>query len=148
MNISEQINADIKSAMLAKEKEKLEALRAIKSAILLLSTSGGSGQVSNEEIIKSIQKLSKQRKETATLYQTQGREDLAKVELFQAEIIDMYLPKQMSEAEIRSAVKSIIEKVGAVSPADLGKVMGIATKELTGKADGKIISTIAKELLS
>lgn len=145
MSLEEKINADIKAAMLAKEAQKLEALRAIKSAILLLKTSGEA--ITEDAEIKALQKMVKQRKETADLYQKQNRQDLAEVELAQAAVIEKYLPAQMSEDEIREALKQIIAQVGAASPADMGKVMGVATKELSGKADGKTISAIVKQLL-
>jgi uncharacterized protein len=145
MSLEEKINADIKAAMLAKEAQKLEALRAIKSAILLMKTSGEANTEDAE--IKALQKMVKQRKETADLYQKQNRQDLAEVELAQAAVIEKYLPAQMSEDEIREALKQIIAQVGAASPADMGKVMGVATKELSGKADGKTISAIVKQLL-
>ncbi len=146
MALEEKINADIKAAMLAKESAKLEALRAVKSAILLLKTSPEG--YTDETELKALQKMVKQRKETADVYNGQGRADLAEVELAQAAIIEVYLPKQMSEAEIKSEVEKIIASVGASSPADMGKVMGAATKALAGKADGKVVSTIVKELLS
>lgn len=146
MALEEKINADIKAAMLAKESAKLEALRAVKSAILLLKTSPEG--YTDETELKALQKMVKQRKETADVYNGQGRADLAEVELAQAAIIEVYLPKQMSEAEIKSEVEKIIAAVGASSPADMGKVMGAATKALAGKADGKVVSTIVKELLS
>lgn len=146
MALEEKINADIKSAMLAKEAAKLEALRAVKSAILLLKTSPEG--YTDETELKAMQKMVKQRKETADVYKTQNRADLAEVELAQASIIEAYLPKQMSEDEIKAEVVKIIASVGASSPADMGKVMGVASKQLAGKADGKIISTFVKELLS
>lgn len=146
MALEEKINADIKAAMLAKESQKLEALRAIKSAILLLKTSPEG--LTDETELKALQKMVKQRKETAELYKTQNRADLAEVELAQASIIENYLPKQMSEDEIRAEVSKIIVSTGASSPADMGKVMGAATKALAGKADGKTISAVVKELLS
>lgn len=146
MALEDKINADIKAAMLAKEAAKLEALRAVKSAILLLKTSP-EGYTDDTEL-KALQKMVKQRKETADIYKTQGRADLADVELSQAAVIEVYLPKQMSEAEVKSEVAKIIAAVGASSPADMGKVMGAATKQLAGKADGKIISGIVKELLN
>ena len=146
MALEEKINADIKAAMLAKEQGKLEAIRAIKAALLLLRSSGK--PVSEEEEIKAMQKMVKQRKESADIYQQQNRKDLADVELLQISVIEQYLPKQMSEAEIRSAVAQIISQAGAKSPADMGKVMGLATKQLAGKADGKIISGLVKEMLS
>ncbi len=146
MALEEKINADIKSAMLAKESAKLEALRAVKSAILLLKTSPEG--YTDETELKALQKMVKQRKETADVYKGQSRNDLAEVELSQAAIIEAYLPQQMSEEEVRAEIQKVITTVGASSPADMGKVMGVATKQLAGKADGKLISTIVKELLS
>jgi uncharacterized protein YqeY len=146
MALEEKINADIKSAMLAKEAAKLEALRAVKSAILLLKTSAEG--YTDESETKALQKMVKQRKETAEIYKTQSRADLADTELFQAGIIEAYLPKQMSEEEIKAEVAKIIAATGASSPADMGKVMGVATKQLAGKADGKVVSALVKELLS
>lgn len=145
MSLEDKINTDIKAAMLAKETQKLEALRAIKSAILLLKTSGET--ITPEAEIKALQKMVKQRRETAEIYQKQNRPDLAEVELAQAAVIEQYLPAQMSEDEIREALKNIIANLGASSPSDMGKVMGVATKELSGKADGKTISAIVKQLL-
>jgi uncharacterized protein len=145
MSLEEKINADIKAAMLAKEAQKLEALRAVKSAILLLKTSA-EGLTPDSEM-KALLKMVKQRKETADIYKTQNREDLAAVELAQAAVIETYLPKQMSEAELREELKKIIATVGASSAADMGKVMGVATKQFAGKADGKMISALVKELL-
>lgn len=148
MSLTDKINNDIKLAMLAKEKEKLEALRAIKSAILLLSTEKGAPEGVNEEAeLKMLQKLVKQRKEAAEIFKTQGRTDLADVEEFQAKIIEAYLPAQMSEEEIKNAIQQIIAQTGASSAADFGKVMGVAAKQLSGKADGKLISSIAKQML-
>lgn len=146
MALEEKINADIKSAMLAKEASKLEALRAIKSAILLLKTSPEG--LNDDTEMKALLKMVKQRKETADLYVTQNRKDLADVEMAQAAVIEAYLPKQMSEEDVKAEVAKIIASVGATSPADMGKVMGVASKQLAGKADGKLISTIVKELLS
>lgn len=146
MALEEKINADIKTAMLAKEAAKLEALRAVKSAIIILKTSPEGYTDDNE--LKAMQKMVKQRKETAAIYQSQGRQDLADVELFQANIIESYLPKQMSEEDVKAEIAKIIASVGATSPADMGKVMGAASKQLAGKADGKVISMIVKELLS
>jgi uncharacterized protein len=146
MTLEEQINADIKSAMLAKEAAKLEALRAVKSAILLLK-SAPEGLTAESEM-KALNKMVKQRKETAEVYITQNRKDLADVELSQAAIIENYLPKQMTEEELRTEISKIITTLGASSLADLGKVMGMATKQFAGKADGKVVSTIVKELLS
>ena len=146
MALEEKINADIKAAMLAKESAKLEALRAIKSAILLLKTSPEG--LNDDTEMKALQKMVKQRKETADLYVSQNRKDLADTEMAQAAVIEAYLPKQMSEDEIRAEVAKVISSVGASSPADMGKVMGVASKQLAGKADGKVISGIVKELLS
>ena len=146
MALEEKINADIKSAMLAKEASKLEALRAIKSAILLLKTSPEG--LNDDTEMKALLKMVKQRKETADLYVTQNRKDLADVEMAQAAVIEAYLPKQMSEEDVKAEVAKIIISVGASSPADMGKVMGVASKQLAGKADGKLISTIVKELLN
>ncbi len=146
MALEEKINADIKSAMLAKDAAKLEALRAVKSAILLLKTSPEG--LNDDTEMKALLKMVKQRKETAELYVSQNRKDLADVELSQAAVIEAYLPKQMSEADVKAEVANIISSLGATSPADMGKVMGVASKQLAGKADGKLISTIVKELLS
>jgi uncharacterized protein YqeY len=144
--LEEKINADIKAAMLAKDSKKLEALRAIKSVILLLKTSPeGYNDVSET---KALQKEVKKRKETADIYKQQERAELAEVELFQASVIEAYLPAQMSDADLRAEIQKIIASVGATSVADMGKVMGVATKQLAGKADGKAISTAVKELLS
>ena len=146
MALEEKINADIKAAMLAKDQKKLEALRAIKSAILLLKTSP-EGHTPESEL-KALQKMVKQRKETAEIYTTQGRPELAETETFQASVIEAYLPAQMSEEELRKEISAIIASVGASGPGDMGKVMGAATKQLSGKAEGKAISAIVKELLS
>lgn len=146
MGLEEKINADIKAAMLAKDQGKLEAVRGIKSALLLLKSSGN--PVTEEDEIKAMQKMVKQRKEAADIYVTQNRKDLADVELNQIAVIEAYLPKQMSEEDIKSGLTQIITQVGAKSPADMGKVMGVATKQFAGKADGKVVSTLVKELLS
>jgi len=147
MTLTEQINADVKEAMKAREKEKLEALRAIKSALMLEATKDGSGEVSEEAGMKILQKLHKQRKDAAALYKEQGRDDLLQDEVYQAGIIEAYLPAQMNEDEIAAVVKEIIAKTGASSPADMGKVMGAAMGQLSGKADGKIISMLVKKHL-
>ncbi len=145
MNIEEKINADIKSAMLAKEAKKLEALRAIKSVVLLLKTSPEG--LTEESAIKAIQKEVKKRKESADIYTTQNRPDLVADEMFQAEVMEAYLPKQLSEEEVKSELQKIIEQVGAKSAADMGKVMGAASKALAGKADNKMVSVLVKQLL-
>lgn len=146
MTLEEKINADIKAAMLAKDQGKLEAVRGIKAAILLLKSSGTA--VSAEDEIKAMQKMVKQRKEAADIYATQNRKDLADVELKQIAVIETYLPKQMSEEEVKAALAQIISQVGAKSPTDMGKVMGVATKQFAGKADGKVVSALVKELLA
>ncbi len=146
MNLEEKINADIKTAMLAREAKKLEALRAVKSAILLLKTSA-EGHTNDSET-KALLKMVKQRKETAELYISQNREDLAVDETFQASVIEAYLPQQMTTEEITVEVEKIIAQLGASSPADMGKVMGAANKAMAGKADGKVISGLVKELLA
>ena len=145
MALEEKVNADIKAAMLAKDQQKLEAIRGIKAALLLLKSSGK--PVTDDDEIKALQKMVKQRKEAAEIYHTQNRKDLEDVELFQANIIETYLPMQMSEDEIKSILTQIISQTGAKSPADMGKVMGVAAKQLAGKADGKIISGLVKEML-
>lgn len=147
MTFTERINADIKAAMLAKEKEKLAALRDIKSKLMLEATSG-SGEVSEEVAMKIVMKLHKQRMDTYALYIEQNREDLAHDEIFQAQIIEAYLPKMLSEDEIRAEVQAAIAQTGASGPQEMGKVMGILTSKLAGKADGKVISSVVKEELS
>lgn len=148
MSLQEKINNDIKAAMLAKEKEKLEALRAIKSALLLAATEkGASENITEESEIKLLQRLVKQRRESADVFISQNRHDLSDVELFQAEIIQQYLPQQMDIEMLTAEIKAIIAETGAVSGKDLGRVMGIASKKLAGKADNKSISEIARQLL-
>jgi len=149
MSLKSQIDNDIKQAMLAKDKEKLEALRGIKSMILLAETDkANTAGVTSEVENKLLMKAAKQRKESAEIFQKENREDLAKRELLQLEIISAYLPKQLSEDEIKTELTKIIEQVGAKGPQDMGKVMGTATKALAGKADGKMISDLVKKLLS
>lgn len=149
MSLKTTIDNDIKKAMLAKNKEELEALRAIKSMILLAETDkGATGEIAADVENKLLMKAAKQRKESAEIFQKEGRNDLAQRENFQLEVISRYLPKQMSESEVTAELKSIIAQVGAKGPQDMGKVMGVATKSLAGKADGKIISEIVKRLLA
>ena len=139
----------MKEAMKAKDTTSLEALRAIKSAILLAQTEqGASGELSSDEEIKILQKLVKQRKDSALLYQQQNRTDLAEPELAQAAVIEQFLPEQLGMEEIREIVSSIITQLGAIGMQDMGKVMGVASKEMAGKADGKTISNIVKDLLA
>lgn len=145
MNIEETINADIKTAMLAKDAKKLEALRAIKSVILLLKTSPEG--LTEDSINKALQKEVKKRKESAEIYKTQNRADLEEVELSQAKVMEEYLPKQMGEAEIKAELIKIIAEVGAKGPGDMGRVMGVASKAFAGKADNKLVSALVKELL-
>jgi len=149
MSLKEQIEADIKKAMLAKNKDDLRALRAIKSMILLAQTEKGAGDhLSSEAEMKILQKAAKQRADSLAIYRQQKREDLAEVEQAELEVIQRYLPEQMSEEELEKLIGQIIQKVGASSIQDMGKVMGMASKELAGKADGKTISLIVKKLLS
>jgi uncharacterized protein len=149
MALFEQITEDIKKAMLAREKEKLESLRAIKSALLLARTEKGAGDsISEETEIKILQKLLNQRKEAAEIYKQQNREDLWKVEVAEAGFIEAYLPKMLSEEEVVAQVKMIIAETGAKGPSDMGKVMGVATKKFAGKADNRLVSSKVKELLA
>lgn len=145
MSLTEKINADIKAAMLAKETEKLEALRAIKAELLLADTSGSA--VTEETEIRILQKLIKQRKEAAEIFAAQNRGDLAKHDLYQAEITQQYLPAQMSPEDIKKIIQDIIAQTGASSVKDMGKVMGMASKQIAGKADNKMVSEIVKQLL-
>ena len=140
---------DIKTAMLARDKVRLEALRGIKKEFLEAKTAkGGDGELSDDAALKILAKMVKQRKESASIYTEQNREDLAGEELAQAAIIEEYLPKQLSEEELTAALKEIIARVGATSAKEMGKVMGTATKELAGKAEGKAISAKVRELLA
>lgn len=149
MSLQTQIMDEIKNAMRAKDTVALESLRAVKSALLLAQTETGSKEeIAEEEEIKILQKLVKQRKDSANIYKEQGRPDLAEPELLQAAVIEKFLPAQLSEAEIEAAVAKIIADTGASGMAAMGKVMGQASAELAGKADGKTISTIVKKLLS
>lgn len=147
MSIAAQINEDIKKAMLAKDKKKLEALRAIKSAILLIASEKAGNEVDDESAITAMQKLVKQRKDSAAIYKDQDRAEMAEEELYQAGIIEEYLPEMMSEEEVRKAVQEQIAAVGAAGPQDMGKVMGPLMGKLKGKADGKMISQLVKEEL-
>lgn len=149
MSLKQQIDNDIKKAMLAKNKEELEALRSIKSMILLAETDkGAADDISSDAENKLLMKAAKQRKESADIFVQQNRQDLADRELLQLEVISRYLPKQLSEAEVVEAVKAVIHEVGAKGPQDMGKVMGVATKKLAGQADGKVISELVKKLLT
>jgi uncharacterized protein len=149
MELENKINADIKQAMIAKESQKLEALRAIKAALLLAKTSkeAAGDELPEEAGLKILQKLIKQRQESADIYKSNGRNDLAEQELFQAGIIENYLPKQLSEDEIQVGLAKIIKETGASSVKDMGRVMGMASKEFAGKADNKVIADLVKKLL-
>ncbi|MFY0626487.1 MAG: GatB/YqeY domain-containing protein [Reichenbachiella sp.] len=149
MSLKDQINSDIKAAMLAKEKEKLTALRAIKSMILLAETEkGNEGDISEDAEMKLLMKAAKQRKDSMELFRKEGRDDLADKEQGEFDIVSAYLPKQMSEDELKVELQKIIDQVGASEPQHMGKVMGMASKALAGKADGKTISNVVKSLLS
>ncbi|WEK36677.1 MAG: GatB/YqeY domain-containing protein [Candidatus Pseudobacter hemicellulosilyticus] len=149
MPLEQQINAELKTAMLAKDEKTVRSLRAVKAAIILAKTAeGAGGEISADAELKLLQKLVKQRKDSLEIFQQQNREDLARKEQEEIEVIEKFLPKQMSPEELRAAVAEIIAATGASSPADMGKVMGAATKQLAGKADGKAISALVKELLA
>ncbi|MBE6243313.1 MAG: GatB/YqeY domain-containing protein [Bacteroidales bacterium] len=149
MELEKKIQADMVSAMKAKETVRLASLRAIKAAIMLAKTAeGATGEVDDPAIVKIIQKLVKQRKESAQQYNDAGRPELAENELAEAAAMEVYLPKQLSEAEVEEQLKAIIAEVGASKPSDMGKVMGVATKKLAGLAEGRMISTLVKKLLA
>jgi uncharacterized protein YqeY len=148
MTLEQTINDDIRAAMLAREKVKLESLRAIKAAILVEKTKDGSESIADEAVVKIIQKLVKQRRETAEIYAQQNRPELADNELSEAGFMEPYLPKQLSEAELEAAVRAVIAQLGATGPQDMGKVMGMASKQLAGKADGRQVSETVKRLLN
>lgn len=149
MSLKQQIDSDIKNAMKAKNKEELQALRSIKSMILLAeSEKGAEESLTQDAEMKLLMKAAKQRKESAETYKENGRDELADAELLELAVIEKYLPKQMSEDELKGKLTEIINKVGASGPQDMGKVMGVATKELAGKADGKMISQLVKQILS
>lgn len=148
MPLKQQIDADIKQAMLARDQDKLRALRAVKSLILLEETKEGkTGELSADDDMKVLTKAVKQRKDSADIYRTQNRPDLLAVEEAEIAVIEQYLPKQLSEDELRTKLQAIMTRVGASAPSDLGKVMGAASKELAGQADGKAISAMVKSLL-
>ena len=149
MNLFDQVSNDIKSAMLAKDKVRLEALRGIKKEFLEAKTAkGADGELTDDMAMKILAKMVKQRKESAQIYTEQNRPDLAEPELAEAAVIETYLPKQMNEEELTEALKAIIAQVGATTPQEMGKVMGIATRQLAGKAEGRAISEMVKKLLS
>lgn len=149
MSLEQKIMTELKAAMLAKDEAALRSLRAVKAAILLAKTSeGGGGELKEEDEVKLLQKLVKSRKDSLEIFEQQKREDLAQKEREEIAVIEKFLPKQMTPDEIKAELQKIIASTGASSPADMGKVMGVATKQLAGKADGKTISALVKELLS
>jgi hypothetical protein len=149
MSLKNKIERDIKAAMLSKDKDRLRALRSIKSLILLAeSEKGAKDEISEDNEIKLLTKAAKQRKDSIEIYEKQGRSDLAEVEKAELNVIEEYLPEQMSEEDLRKVLQEIISQVGASSPKDMGKVMGVANKQLAGKADGKAIAQIVKSLLN
>lgn len=149
MTLKEKVEADIKQAMLARDKTRLQALRSIKSQILLAETEkGGGDSLSQDTEMKLLTKAAKQRRESAELYAQQGRSDLEQVELDELAVIEQYLPQQLDEGDLRARLLEIIQRVGATGPSDLGRVMGVASKELAGQADGRAISTAVGELLN
>ncbi len=149
MALETQIQKDIMAAMKEKDTVRLNAVRSIKSAILLAKTSeGGSKELTDADIVKLIQKLAKQRKEAAEQYVAAGRQELADNEMNEAAVLDTYLPEQLSEAEVEAKIREIIARAGASKPSDMGKVMGVATKELSGLAEGRLISGIVKNILN
>jgi uncharacterized protein len=149
MALEQKVMADLKTAMLAKDEGALRGLRAIKAAIIIAKTSeGAGGELKEEDETKLLQKLVKQRKDSLEIYQQQNRPDLAKKEEEEIAVIEKFLPKQLDEGALKAILAKIIAETGASSPADIGKVMGVATKQLAGQADGKTISAVTKELLS
>jgi uncharacterized protein YqeY len=148
MNLTEKINNDIKDAMRAKDKETLNSLRAIKSALLLEATKGGNAEISEETGLAILQKLHKQRMDAYQIYTDQKREDLASDEKIQADVIERYLPKQMTREELLPQIEAIISKTGAQGPKDMGKVMGQASQKFAGKAPGKLVADLVKEVLN
>ena len=147
MSFTDKINNDLKDAMKAQDQKALRAIRAIKAAILLANTDGSGKEVDDDKSIQILQKLVKQRKESLDIYEKQGRSDLAQVEREEIEVIEKYLPAQLGDAELRVILQEIIKETGAAGPKDMGKVMGAASKKLAGKADGKAISAVVKEML-
>jgi uncharacterized protein len=148
MSLEQQVMTDLKTAMLAKDEKGLRGLRAIKAAIIIAKTSeGAGGEIKQEDEVKLLQKLVKQRKDSLEIFEQQNRPDLAQKEKEEIEVIEKFLPKQMGAEELKAALQKIIADTGASSPADMGKVMGAATKQLAGKADGKTINAMVKELL-
>jgi uncharacterized protein len=149
MKLTEQIDADLKTAMLARDEVKKLTIRAIKKEIIETRTAPGSnGEVSDEDVVKIVSRLLKQRKDSASIYEQQGRPELAQNELAEITVLEMYLPRQLSDEELQVAVQAIIDQTGAKSPSDMGKVMGVASKQLAGKVEGRILSETVKKLLN
>jgi len=148
MSLEQRLMTDLKEAMKAKDQAKLRSIRAVKAAILLMKTDGSGDEITEEKEIRLIQKLVKQRKESLDIYEKQERADLANIEKEEIAVLETYLPEQMGEEQLKGIIQGIIDKVGASSMADMGKVMGIASTELAGKADGKAISSIVKQILA
>ena len=149
MSLEQKIMSELKTAMLAKDEKSVRSLRAIKAAIIVAKTAeGAKGEIGEAEELRLLQKMVKQRKDSLEIFTQQGRPELAAKEQEEIEIIERFLPQQMSESELKEAVQAIIRDTGATSPADMGKVMGLANKQLSGKADGKTISAMVKELLN
>lgn len=148
MTLEEKINADIKQAMLAREKEKLEALRAVKSAVLLAKTEKTGAELDEQIETKLLHKLVKQRKDAALIYRDQNRPELAEVEEFQASVIEKYLPEMLSESEVNLIIDKIIAKSGAVSAKDMGRIIGEVSKEVAGRAEGKLVAELVKKKVS
>jgi len=149
MNLYSQIEADIKAAMLARDHVRLQALRGIKKEFIEGKTApGANGELSDEAAMKILVKMAKQRRESARIYSAQNRPELAAEEMSECEVIEQYLPKALTEDELRAELEKIIASVGASSPADMGRVMGVATKQLAGRADGKAISTLVRQILA
>ncbi len=148
MSLQSQVMEQMKAAMKSKDTVALESLRALKSAFLMANTSGGNVELSEDDEIKIVQKLVKQRKDSAAIFEEQDRMDLADPEIAQAKVLEQFLPAQMGEEELKAAIGAIIGQTGASSMKDMGKVMGMASKQLAGKADGKAISSVVKDLLS
>jgi uncharacterized protein len=149
MNLEQKVMGDLKTAMLAKDEKSLRSLRAIKAAIILARTAeGAGGELKEEDETRLLQKLVKQRKDSLDIYQKQNRADLAQKEQEEIEVIEKFLPKQLGNDELKAILLDIIHEIGASSPGDMGKVMGVATKRLAGQADGKTIGALVKELLA
>ncbi len=149
MNVQEQLQEDMKTAMKAKDQASLRSIRAIKAALLIAATEkGADGKVSDEKVMQTLQKMVKQRRDSLTIFEEQDRAELAQTEREEIEVIERYLPKQLSEDELKAIVSSVIEKTGASSIKDMGKVMGAANKEIAGRADGKAVASMIKELLN